>query len=338
MKKKATIREVAKHVGVSIATVSRVLNKSPHVSEKTKRKVLDGMAEMNYTPQLTARKLASDKHQMLAVVVPSFTTPYFNEVLKGIKDEIAETDLDMMIYNTGSENPEREMKRFFDRGMADAVIILSIDMPEKVHKQLQATQTPAVLVNTSHQEYDYFYVNDYHGGYIAGEHFAEQGFREVGIITATTNSTASKERQRGFVKALSENEIKIEPSFIVKGESLKHGGFSEEAGFEAIQKFTEKARFPEAIFCLNDTLAIGAKYALSQLQKKVPEDVAVMGYDNIKLSKYHDLTTIDQNMSAIGGKAIKRLSELVNADETTLHQENIEPDLVERGSTIQNDC
>ena len=335
MTKKATIREVASRVGVSVATVSRVLNESPHVSEDTKKKVLKAMEELNYAPQITARKLASGKVQMMAVVVPSFTTPYFNEVLKGIKDEITKTDLDLVMYNTGSRNPEAGMKQFFDRGMADAVIILSIGVPDKVHKKLQATNTKTVLVNSSRKEYNYFQVNDYHGGYLAGKHLAKQGFEEIGIISAATDPVPAVDRRRGFLDALREYDLKVSDEFFVKGETKKHGGFSEEAGFEAIEKFKKNNRFPEAIFCLNDSMAIGAIYALSRLGKKVPEDIAIMGYDNIKLSKYHDLTTVDQKMYDIGTQAIKRLMELIHGTDEKLQQKTIDPVLVERGSTVK---
>jgi len=335
MTKKATIREVASRVGVSVATVSRVLNESPHVSEDTKKKVLKAMEELNYAPQITARKLASGKVQMMAVVVPSFTTPYFNEVLKGIKDEITKTDLDLVMYNTGSRNPEAGMKQFFDRGMADAVIILSIGVPDKVHKKLQATNTKTVLVNTSRKEYNYFQVNDYRGGYLAGKHLAKKGFKEIGIISAATDPVPAVDRRRGFLDALREYDLNVSDEFSVKGETKKHGGFSEEAGFEAIKKFEKNNRFPEAIFCLNDSMAIGAIYALSRLGKKVPEDIAIMGYDNIKLSKYHDLTTVDQKMYDIGTQAIKRLMELIHGTDEKLQQKTIDPVLVERGSTVK---
>lgn len=333
MAEKATIYEVAKQVGVSTATVSRVLNDSPRVSDDTKRRVMEVIDELNFTPQITARKLATGEPQMLAVVVPSFTTPYYNEVLKGIKDKMADIDLDMILYNTGSKNPEVKMKSFFDRGMADAVIILSINIPDEIHEQLQANKIPTVLVNRKHPEYNYYYIDDYRGGYQAGVYLADQGFEEIGLISAAYDSSSSVERKRGFMDALKEQEITIDEDFSVKGESEKHSGFSEEAGYEAIEKLNKIGRFPEAIFCLNDTLAIGAMYALSRLDVKVPEEVAIMGYDNIKLSKYYELTTIDQKMYTIGVNAIKRLTELINKTDEKLHQEDIDPVLIERGST-----
>ncbi|MGM0547190.1 MAG: LacI family DNA-binding transcriptional regulator [Bacteroidota bacterium] len=333
MAEKTTIYEIAKKVGVSTATVSRVLNDSPRVSDNTKKRILKAMREMNYAPRLTARKLASSKPELIGVIVPSFTTPYFNEVLKGIKDEISRTDLDMMIYNTGSDNPDSGLREFFSRGIADALIVLSIDLPDKINKQLQATDVRTVLVNTTHPDYSYFQVNDYRGGQLAAEHLATQGYDSIGIISAAEESTMAIERTGGFVDYLNENGIKVKDEHFVRGSISKHAGFSEEAGFEAIHKFHEQGDYPEAIFCLNDTLAVGAIYALSRLGMKVPDDIAVMGYDNIKLSKYLDLTTIDQKMYTIGVNAIKQMTRLIDESDAPVVQEVTDPVLVKRGST-----
>ncbi len=333
MAKKPTIYEIAKKVGVSTATVSRVLNESSRVSDKTKKRVLKAMREMNYAPRLTARKLASSKPELIGVIVPSFTTPYFNEVLKGIKDEISRTDLDMMIYNTGSDNPKSGLKEFFARGIADALIVLSIDLPEKINKQLLATEVRTVLVNATHPDHSYFQVNDYRGGQLAAEHLVAQGYKSIGIISAAEESTMSIERTKGFRDYLNEKDIKVKEQHFVRGSISKHAGFSEESGFEAIYKFEKQGDFPEAIFCLNDTLAVGAMYALSRLGMKVPEDISIMGYDNIKLSKYLDLTTIDQKMYTIGLNAIKQMTKLIDEIDAPVVQEVTDPVLVKRGST-----
>ncbi|MAO64905.1 MAG: LacI family transcriptional regulator [Balneola sp.] len=333
MNKKVTIYEVAKKAEVAISTVSRVLNGSENVSDKTKEKVQEAIKELSFRPQVSARKLASKEPQMLAIAVPSFTTPYFNEVLKGVKDEIKKMDLDIILYNTGSKDPEEGVQNFFDRGTADAVILLSINVSEKVHELIQATQTPAVLVNSSHPSYNYFMLNDYQGGYLAGEHLVKQGFEKLGMITSIVESHTSKERIRGFKDALKNYKMEINKDFFMSGDTTKHGGFTEEAGFEAIYKFDKKGTFPEAIFCSNDTQAVGAIYALSKLGIKVPEDIAIMGYDNIKLSKYLDLTTIDQKMYTIGVQATKRLAEIIEKPDDELYQTTINPVMVERGST-----
>jgi LacI family transcriptional regulator len=334
MNKKVTIYEVAKRAEVAISTVSRVLNGSENVSKATKEKVEKAIDELNFRPQVSARKLASKEPQMLAIAVPSFTTPYFNEVLKGVKDEIKKMDLDIIMYNTGSKQPEEAVQNFFDRGTADAVILLSIDVSDKVHQLIQATQTPAVLVNAQHPSYNYFMLNDYKGGYLAGEHLVKQGFENLGMITSIVESRSSKQRHQGFIDALKNYKMKVDKSLFMSGDSTKHGGFTEESGFEAIYKFDKQGKFPDAIFCSNDTQAVGAIYALSKLGLKVPDDIAIMGYDNIKLSKYLELTTIDQKMYTIGVQATKRLAEIITKPDDELYQTTINPVLVERGSTI----
>lgn len=334
MSKKITIYDVAKSAGVAISTVSRVLNDSPNVSDETKAKVQRAIDELNFRPQVSARKLASKEPQMLAVAVPSFTTPFFNEVLKGVKDEIKKMDLDIILYNTGSKDPEEAVINFFDRGTADALILLSIDVSETIHRHLQSTRVPVVLVNASHPSYNYFMVNDYQGGYMAGEHLVKKGFENIGMISTPIKTRSSDERERGFKDALKNFKMKIDKDLFVSGETTKHAGFTEEAGFEAIYKYDELGKYPDAVFCVNDTQALGALHALSRLGMKVPNDIALMGYDNIKLSKYVDLTTIDQQMHTIGLQATSRLGAIIKDPDDNLFQTSINPILVERGSTM----
>jgi len=335
MSKKVTIYEVAKVAGVAISTVSRVLNDSPNVSAETKEKVQNAIDELSFRPQVSARKLASKEPHILAIAVPSFTTPFFNEVLKGVKDEIQKMDLDIILYNTGSKDPEEAVINFFDRGTADALILLSIDVSETAHKHLQTTHIPIVLVNSSHESYNYYMVNDYKGGYMAGEHLVKQGFERIGMITTPIATRSSIERERGFKDALLNYKMPIDKQFFVTGDTTKHAGFTEESGFEAIYKYNEMNKFPDALFCANDTQALGALHALSKLGMQVPDDIAIMGYDNIKLSKYLDLTTIDQHMHKIGTLATSRLADIIKDAQSPLVQEVHSPILVERGSTVK---
>lgn len=331
--KKITIYQVAQRAGVAISTVSRVLNNSPNVSEKTKEKVNEAISELNFRPQVSARKLASREPQMLAIAVPSFTTPYYNEVLKGVKDEIKDMELDIVIYNTGSKNPKEGVENFFDRGTADAVITISIDVTETVHQQLQSSEIPVVLIGSSHPSYNYFELNNRKGGFLAGEHLIKQGFSRLGMIKPVLNNKSSEEREAGFMEALREFKMPIEKKFFISGESTKHAGYTEEAGFEAIYTYEKMGDFPDAIFCSNDTQAIGAYHALSKLGMRIPEDIAIMGYDNIKFTKYLDLTTIDQKMYSVGVSATRRLAEIIRHDPVEKIQKVIDPILVPRNST-----
>lgn len=331
--KKITIYQVAQRAGVAISTVSRVLNNSPNVSEKTKEKVNEAIKELNFRPQVSARKLASREPQMLAIAVPSFTTPYYNEVLKGVKDEIREMDLDIVIYNTGSKNPKEGIENFFNRGTADTIITISIDIDESIHHQLQASQVPIILIGSSHPEYNYFELNNRKGGFLAGEHLIKQGYKKLGMIQPAISTNASEFRKQGFLDALHEFKMPVNKDLFVTGSSTKHAGFTEEAGFEAIYEYEKRGEFPDAIFCSNDTQAIGAYHALNKLGMRVPDDIGLMGYDNIKFTKYLDLTTIDQKMYSVGVQATKRLAEIIKHPTDEKVQEIIDPVLVARNST-----
>ena len=333
MNKKVTIYDVAKRANVAISTVSRVLNGSLNVSDKTKERVQEAIKALNFRPQVNARKLASKEAQMLAVAVPSFTTPFFNEVLKGVKDELKKTDLDIILYNTGSKDPQEAVANFFDRGSADAIILISIDVSDTVHMHLQSSGIPAVLVNSQHQDYNYFMVNDYQGGFMAGEHLIKSGYERIGMISTPVKTRTSIERENGFKDAFKKLKQSPKKEYFITGDTSKHAGFTEEAGFEAINKYSQMSEFPDAIFCLNDSMALGALHSISRLGLRVPDDVAIMGYDNIKLSKYLDLTTIDQQMHTIGTQAISRLLAIIKSKDTQLFKTMINPILIPRGST-----
>lgn len=335
--KKTTIYQVAKKAGVAISTVSRVLNDSPNVSEETTRKVKEAIKELKFRPQASARLLASRQPQMIAIAVPSFTTPFYTEILKGIKDEMRDKNLDIMIYNTGSRNPEKAVDSFFDRGTADAVIILSIQISEDLKSQIQASNIPTVLIGSQHPEFSFFDPDDELGGKLAADHLVRQGYTRVGMILPSIQTRASNHRKQGFEKALSTYGISLNEKFCYVGESTKHAGFTEENGYEVARTIIESRErgeeIPDALFCLNDTQAIGAVYAFTQAGVRIPEEIAIMGYDNIKFTRFVELTTIDQKMHTIGVEATKHLLELLHIPSTSLIQRVVEPSLIQRNST-----
>jgi len=336
MGKKITIYDVAKRAGVAISTVSRVLNDSPYVSEETKSKVQEAIDALDFRPQVNARMLAKRQPQIIAVAVPTFTTPFFNEVLKGVKDEIAKLDLDFIIYNTGSDDPEENFRRFIDRGIPDGLVIFSIEITEEIDKRLKDYEIPIIIVGSDHPNYDYFYWDNYKGGYLAGEHLAQQGYKKIGMIRSHSKSRVSDQREKGFRAALEKYGIELDEKYLVTGITRKHAGFSEEAGFEAIKILSERDAIPEALFCSNDSQAIGAIYALQKMGLSVPEDVAILGYDNIKISRYLDVSSIDQLMYDVGTRAIQRLAERYKNKDLPLKQSVIEPILIPRKSTLKS--
>lgn len=335
MAKKHTIYDVAKRAGVAISTVSRVLNQSPYVSDSTKSRVEKAISELYFYPQVNARNLARKEAQLISVAVPTFTTPFFNEVLKGVKDEIKTTGLDFIIYNTGSDNPEANFSGFIEKGIPDAMIIFSIEITETIHKRLKDLPIPVILVGYEHPDYDYIYWDNYHGGFIAAEHLVKQGFTKIGMIRPHSKSTISDQRERGFRDALRENGVPMDEDYLVSGITRKHAGFSEEAGAEAINILLARNKMPQALFCSNDAQAIGAIHSLEEKGFSVPADVAVMGYDNIKISNYLNLSTVDQKMYEVGKASIKRLVERIKNSDLKPMQTLIKPELVVRKSTTK---
>lgn len=335
MAKKHTIYDVAKRAGVAISTVSRVLNQSPYVSDSTKSRVEKVISELYFYPQVNARNLARKEAQLISVAVPTFTTPFFNEVLKGVKDEIKTTGLDFIIYNTGSDNPEANFSGFIEKGIPDAMIIFSIEITETIHKRLKDLPIPVILVGYEHPDYDYIYWDNYHGGFIAAEHLVKQGFTKIGMIRPHSKSTISDQRERGFRDALRENGVPMDEDYLVSGITRKHAGFSEEAGAEAINILLARNKMPQALFCSNDAQAIGAIHSLEEKGFSVPADVAVMGYDNIKISNYLNLSTVDQKMYEVGKASIKRLVERIKNSDLKPMQTLIKPELVVRKSTTK---
>ncbi len=336
MAKKKTIYDVARKANVAISTVSRVLNGSTYVSRETKQRVQKVIDELDFRPQVNARKLARREAQIIAVALPTFTTPFFNEVLKGIKDQLKETDLDFIIYNTGSENSEETFKKFLDRGIPDALLIISIIIDNEIHKRLKNAGIPLVLVGSKHDDFNYIYWNNYHGGYLAGEHLIKQGYKKIGMVRSHSKSPVADSREKGFRNVLAKYHLPLDENFFVTGITRKHSGYSEEAGYESIQIMLERGGLPEAIFCTNDAQAIGVLHALKEKNLRVPEDIAVMGYDNIKIAHFIELTTIDQKMYDVGIEAIKRITDMIhNKNNTVVHKE-IEPTIVVRNSTTRS--
>lgn len=333
MPKKITIYDVAKRAGVAISTVSRVLNQSPYVSDETKTRVDAAIRDLEFYPQANARKLAKREPQIISVAVPTFTTPFFNEVLKGVKDEIKSMDLDFIIYNTGSDNPEKHFEQFLEKGIPDALIIFSIEITDFIHRRIKDLPIPVILVGADHPDYDYIHWDNYRGGFLAAEHLIKQGFKKIGMIRPHTISKISDLRERGFRDALREYGIPMDEDCLVSGITRKHAGFSEEAGHEAIQILKHRNKIPEALFCSNDAQALGAMYALKELGLRVPEDVAIMGYDNIKIARYLELTTIDQKMYQVGRQAIQRIATLFQNPDAEPLKDKVTPELIVRKST-----
>jgi LacI family transcriptional regulator len=308
---KTTIYDVAEMAGVAISTVSRVLNSSPDVSEPTRSRVLKAIDALQFRPDRTAKSLAQKQLRSVCVALPSFTTPFHNEFLKGIRGELANRDYDLLLCDLGSTAPRSTLIRFLKRGAVDGLILAGMPVNADLSAELKALHAPVVLVGHSRDEFDSFTWDDFTGGRLAAEHLIEQGHVDVAKITTASPSNLQTDRLRGYRQAIADAGLDYDPDLVFTGETPKHAGFSEEAGYEAAGKLLASGRSFTAIFCAADVHALGALLALTEAGLRVPDDVAIVGYDDIKSSRYISLTSVNQHMRKTGGHAMQRLLELM---------------------------
>jgi DNA-binding LacI/PurR family transcriptional regulator len=291
-----TIRDVAKKAGVGLATVSRVINQSPQVSEATRLRVQKVIAELNFAPNPTARRLSLGKTLTVAVITPFFTRPAFIERLRGIENTLSESDYDLNIYNVETtERRDQCMHQIPRPDRADGVIILALSPRDDDLPFLQRAEVPIVLVDANHpslSSMNRVIVDDVAGGITATQHLVDLGHRRIGYISDYLdnpfNFTSSRYRYLGYRQVLESAGIPFRPEYHGQGE---HG--RSEARLLADQMLALPER-PTAIFAASDTQAMGALEAARNAGLRVPEDLSVIGYDDIEIAEYLGLTTIRQ--------------------------------------------
>jgi len=313
---KTTIYDVAEHAGVAISTVSRVLNNSQDVSQETRDTVLNAIQALQFRPNRTAKSLAERSTRTIAVAVPTFTTPFHNELLKGVRDRLDEVDVDLLLCDLDWEAPARTLQNFLERGAMDGLIVAGIQVDDEMAEDLQTLGAPVVLIGEQWDMMDCLYWNDVPGGKMAVTHLIDQGHTEIGMITTPHSNRLRNARINGYREALEEANLPFDETLIAQGETRKHDGFSEESGYEAMQRLLELDRSITAVFASSDVQAIGAWQAIREHGASVPTDFALVGYDDIKVSRFIGLSSIDQNMLYVGNKAtdllLNRLDNIKN--------------------------
>lgn len=308
-----TIREVAKKAGVGLGTVSRVINDSPQVSEATRQRVLDVIAELNFRPNPTARRLSKGKTLTVAVITPFFTRPAFIERLRGIENTLSESDYDLNIYNVETVVRRDECMRHIPRrDRADGIIILSLSPRDEDLPFLQRSEVPIVLVDANHpslSSLNRVIVDDVAGSRAATQHLIDLGHRRIGYISDLLdnpfNFTSSRDRYLGYRQALEAAGIPFRPEYHGQKE---HGRY--EARVLAEQMLALPVR-PTAIFAASDTQAMGVLEAARNAGLRVPEDLSVIGYDDIEIAEYLGLTTIRQMLYESGQIGVELLLDIL---------------------------
>lgn len=306
--KAPTLEEIAQVAGVSRSTVSRVVNNSPNVRGEVRQRVWRVVKEMGYSPNVAARSLAGQHSQILGVVIPEtvgtvFVDPFFPMVLRGIADAANERRYFLMLSAVSQSLEEDFYRRALRSQMLDGLLLVSARFGDPLIPLLLRDEIPFVTTGRrlNHPEVSYVDVDNLRGAHMAVEHLLAQGRRRVATITGPLNMAPGLDRLEGYKAALRGAGKGIHEDLIAGGD------FTEASGFTAMQQLLRHA--PDAVFAASDMMAVGALRALHQAGQRVPQDVALVGFDDAPVATYMDppLTTVRQPVYQMGVAAVKQL-------------------------------
>ena len=294
----ATIRDVAARAGVSVATVSRVLNGKELVREETSAQVREAARSLRYVPNVAARSLSIRCSQTIGIVLPEVHGEFFSEVIRGI--DVAARREGYHILVSGSHSDAGEMMDVVDamRGRVDGLVIMAPD----VDVASLGNHVPLVLLNSSDDSHDAITIDNYGGAKTMMRHLASLGHERIAFICGPAQNADARERLRGYRRAMRGSQ-RIEV----------RGDFTEASGFTAARDIAAMKPVPTAIFAANDSMAIGALGALSEAGRSVPGDITVVGFDDIPIARYvaPPLTTIGVDIAELGRRAFAVLLDAI---------------------------
>ncbi len=289
----STIKDVARLAGVSPATVSRVLNDSAGVRPETRERVETAIRQLNFTPSVVAKGLREGRSGIIGAVVPDITSLFFMDVVKGLENTLTLNDYRLVVCDSQNQaKKERENCRWLLTGGVDALILIGPMQEQENLVELAEQGVPFGLFgrHLHHPNASTVNVDNRTATFRAVEHLISHGHREIGFISGTPGVTDGEERLVGFRDALSQYGLTFRPEWV------QCGSFSEEGGARALELLMSGAERPTAVFAANDEMAIGALYQAKGLGLEVPKDLAVIGFDNVRLARLVSpaLTTVNQ--------------------------------------------
>ncbi len=326
----STIYDIAEKAGVSIATVSRVFSGNAYVSEKTRARVLAVADKFGYHPQAYAQGLASKKTNNIMVIVPIISNYFFMEVLSGIQENLIDSEYDLTIYNVKSDvNYFIQVEHILKKRMADGYLLISIHLKDEDWAKLRKYDAPVVLIDEYNKYFDAVSSDNIEGAYKATKYLADKGFKKIAMLSALETSKPILDRKEGYKKALKEAGIPYDDNLVVRGDIQNRDGFTERGGYETMYRILNELPEVEACFCSSDIQAIGAKKAMLDLNKYIP----IIGYDDIEISKYLNLSTIRQPMRDMGYFATQTLLNRLDNPKMEISQTIYNPEIIIRNST-----
>jgi LacI family repressor for deo operon, udp, cdd, tsx, nupC, and nupG len=323
-----TIGEVAGAANVSVATVSRALQIPQVVAKTTRQRVYDAIARLGYIPNAQARTLRTARTRLVIALVPDIANPFFSEVIRGMEQVAHQNGYSVLLGDTqDSLAREQAYADMIPARQADGLITL---LPRVPHLP---AEWRSHLVNACEYVKDKniasVYVDNVQAANTAVNHLITLGHRDIAFISGPSSRPICADRQRGYSLALREAGLRVSPSLIASGD------FSFEAGARGVETLLASKQKFTALFCSNDEMAIAAMATLNSRGMSVPEDVSVVGFDDIRFARYCNppLTTIAQPKNRLGGESMRMLIEILNGDEVLPRKRVLPTELVIRSST-----
>lgn len=312
MSTRLTIIEIAKHAGVSRSTVSRVINDEPNVNASTRQRVHEVMQQLDYHPNAAARGLAAGKTRIIGLVIPMgvaalFSDPYFPQLIQGISAACNQHAYSTILWLAEPEYERRMVQQIVSGGMIDGVIVASALTDDPVVEAVRSHGIPFVLIGRHpvHDDITYVDVDNRNSARDAVMHLLRLGYKHVATIAGPANMIAGMDRLNGYRDALKAR------GFAADRHLISQGDFSEGGGYVAMQQLLPHS--PDAVFVASDAMALGALRALREAGKRVPDDVALVGYDDMPFAARTDppLTTVRQPIHRAGFVAAETLMDLI---------------------------
>jgi LacI family transcriptional regulator len=326
-----TIIDVAREAGVSYSTVSRALSGYEFVKPATREKVLRVAQKLGYVPNQQARSLAGGNSGLIGVLVPAIDNGYITEILRGIDEELAKSDYNLILYTTHRHrNKESRYVATMMNGGADGLLLLVPFISDEYLKPLYQQNFPFVMIDQLDNSGRSSVVNgtNWQGAYDAVQYLIGLGHTRIGFITGLTELNSAVDRLGGYQSALKDAELLYDADLVVKGDFVQGGGYL------ATQQLLDLPQPPTAIFASNDLLAFGAMEAIRQRGLQIPEDISVIGFDDIPQASlvYPALTTVHQPLDQMGRLAVKMLLEHIASPEYIPYTATLATQLVIRNS------
>lgn len=333
--KTITIKDVAKRAGVSVSTVSRALNNYCDISTETRENIKRIAEEMGYKPNIAAKSLSSSKSFRLGLLVEDYEAggklnPLVFEILMGFKISASKQGYETVLLSTTSDmQKSQNLTKLFAEKQLDGAFIMGLKLTDEYYKELNSIKYPCILqdIHIQNPMVGCIGIDNIKGAYMAVEHLIKLGHRRIGFINGHGDAFVSYERLDGYYLALNRNGIPIDNSLIADG------GFDDKIAEEAAGRLMREHRDMTAIFCASDLMAIGAVSSLNSLGYTVPDDISVVGFDDLYITQFltPKLTTIRQDRGKIGTAAANILISMVAGQ--VIGRVLVEPELIIREST-----